>query len=70
MCPHPVPPYRVLYLGLIIDYVFDGKAPPYMPNSVTNPLQEYGRTKRDGELEILKAGENGASAVVLRVPVL
>jgi RmlD substrate binding domain len=56
--------------GLIIDYVFDGKAPPYIPTAVTNPLQGYGKSKRDGEVEVLKAGEEGASVVVLRVPVL
>jgi S-adenosylmethionine synthetase len=52
------------------DYVFDGTAPPYTPTAVTNPLQVYGKMKRDGEVEVLKAGIDGASVVVLRVPVL
>jgi len=60
--------FTLVYIST--DYVFDGKAPPYTPHSATNPLQEYGRTKRDGELEVLKAGENETSVVVLRVPVL
>lgn len=32
------------------DFVFDGAAStPYLPDSTTNPLSVYGRTKRDGE---------------------
>ena len=50
------------------DYVFDGTSPPYTPSARTNPLNLYGRTKRDGELAVL--GVPGAKAVVLRVPVL
>jgi len=50
------------------DYVFDGTSPPYSPSSQTNPLNLYGRTKRDGELAILEV--DGANAVILRVPVL
>ncbi|KAA1472560.1 NAD-P-binding protein, partial [Dentipellis sp. KUC8613] len=50
------------------DYVFDGTSPPYVPSARTNPLNIYGRTKRDGELAVL--GVEGARGVVLRVPVL
>jgi S-adenosylmethionine synthetase len=50
------------------DYVFDGKAPPYTPSSPTNPLQTYGQSKLDGEVSALSV--DGASVVVLRVPVL
>ncbi|TFY63329.1 hypothetical protein EVG20_g6358 [Dentipellis fragilis] len=35
------------------DYVFDGTSPPYVPSARTNPLNIYGRTKRDGELAVL-----------------
>jgi hypothetical protein len=56
--------------GSSVDYVFDGTAPPYTPAAVTNPLQVYGKMKRDGEVEVLKTGKDGASVVVLRVPVL
>jgi S-adenosylmethionine synthetase len=50
--------------------VFDGTTPPYAPSAVTNPLQAYGKSKREGETVVLNASEDGASVVVLRVPVL
>lgn len=52
----------------LIDYVFDGNSPPYTPSAKTNPLQLYGRTKRDGEEAVLSV--DGAKVIVLRVPVL
>lgn len=51
-----------------IDYVFDGRNPPYRPESEANPLQDYGVTKFAGEKAVLSV--NGAKVVVLRVPVL
>lgn len=50
------------------DYVFDGTSPPYLPSSEPNPVNFYGKTKRDGEIAVL--GVQGAKSVVLRVPVL
>jgi dTDP-4-dehydrorhamnose reductase len=39
------------------DYVFDGaKRDPYLEDDETNPLNAYGRTKRDGEQRFLAAG--------------
>ncbi|KAJ3980943.1 hypothetical protein F5890DRAFT_1575357 [Lentinula detonsa] len=58
--------YTLVYVST--DYVFDGTSPPYTPSARTNPLQLYGRTKRDGEQAVLSV--NGAKAIVLRVPVL
>jgi len=52
----------------LVDFVFDGTSPPYTPSSATNPLQLYGRSKRDGEFAVL--GVDGAKVVILRVPVL
>ncbi|KAG2067798.1 NAD-P-binding protein [Suillus decipiens] len=63
--------FTLVYIST--DYVFDGRSPPpggYIPESPTNPLQIYGQTKRDGENAVLQARQQGAKAVVLRVPVL
>ena len=49
------------------DYVFDGVTPPYQPGAPTNPLNLYGRSKRDGELAVWA---ETSDACVLRVPVL
>ncbi|CAA7264396.1 unnamed protein product [Cyclocybe aegerita] len=58
--------FKLVYIST--DYVFDGTSPPYGPSSMTNPLQFYGKSKRDGEIAVL--GVEGAQATVLRVPVL
>ncbi|KAI0093052.1 hypothetical protein BDY19DRAFT_882653, partial [Irpex rosettiformis] len=58
--------FTLVYIST--DYVFDGTSPPYTPSSPTNPLNLYGRTKRDGEEAVLSVA--GAKTVVLRVPVL
>ncbi|KZT44022.1 NAD(P)-binding protein [Sistotremastrum suecicum HHB10207 ss-3] len=58
--------FTLVYIST--DYVFDGTSPPYFPDSKTNPLQLYGRTKLAGEQAVL--GVEGAHAIVLRVPVL
>jgi len=50
------------------DYVFDGTSPPYTPSSMTNPVNLYGKSKRDGEVAVL--GVDGAKVIVFRVPVL
>ena len=52
---------------LSTDYVFDGVTPPYAPTAPTNPLNLYGRSKRDGELAVWAATSDAA---VLRVPLL
>ena len=49
------------------DYVFDGVTPPYQTNAPTNPLNLYGRSKRDGELAVWA---ETSDACVLRVPIL
>lgn len=48
---HNIP---ILYLST--NNVFDGKSDkPYKPTDTTNPLNVYGKTKLDGEKEIIKA---------------
>lgn len=43
------------------DYVFQGDASkPYRPDDPTDPINVYGRTKRDGEVAILKANPRSA----------
>jgi dTDP-4-dehydrorhamnose reductase len=49
------------------DYVFDGTTPPYRPGDTPNPLNAYGRSKREGELVTLAAHPG---ACVLRLPIL
>lgn len=58
--------FTLIYIST--DYVFDGTSPPYEPTSQTNPLQLYGKTKRDGELAV--SSITGAEIIILRVPVL
>ena len=31
------------------DYVFDGENPPYLESAEPNPLNAYGKSKREGE---------------------
>jgi S-adenosylmethionine synthetase len=44
--------------------------PPYEVDDEPDPLQMYGRQKRDGEVAVLKEREGGARVTVLRVPLL
>lgn len=44
--------------------------PPYEVDDEPDPLQMYGKQKRDGEVAVLKEREAGASVTVLRVPLL
>ncbi|KAK9463802.1 uncharacterized protein V1516DRAFT_619142 [Lipomyces oligophaga] len=49
------------------DYVFDGTKPPYEPDDVPNPSNEYGELKLRGERAAL---DTNPKAIVLRLPVL
>ena len=54
----------VPFVHLSTDYVFDGtKSSPYVESDITNPINVYGLTKRDGEMSILKSYPD---AVILR----
>ena len=56
----------IFLLYVSTDYVFDGRSPPFKPGDATNPLNAYGRSKLNGEREVLAHLEHA----VLRVPVL
>ena len=44
--------------------------PPYEVDDEPEPLQMYGRQKRDGEISVLKERDQGGKVTVLRVPLL
>jgi dTDP-4-dehydrorhamnose reductase len=55
---------KIPFIHVSTDYVFDGaKGAPYLETDHTNPTGAYGRTKRDGELRVLKAG---GQSIILR----
>ncbi|KAF9365280.1 Methionine adenosyltransferase 2 subunit beta [Mortierella sp. NVP85] len=56
-----------LLIYISTDYVFDGKNPPYDVRDRVHPLNTYGQSKYDGEVEV--KGANSA-AIILRVPIL
>ncbi|XP_061104802.1 methionine adenosyltransferase 2 subunit beta isoform X1 [Conger conger] len=49
------------------DYVFDGRNPPYGENDAPNPLNMYGKSKLEGEREVLR---HNPTAAILRIPIL
>jgi dTDP-4-dehydrorhamnose reductase len=52
------------FIHISTDYVFDGsKGAPYRETDHTNPTGAYGRTKRDGEVRVMKAG---GKTIILR----
>ncbi|KAF9356770.1 hypothetical protein BGX26_004790 [Mortierella sp. AD094] len=57
----------ILLIYISTDYVFDGTSPPYDVRDKANPLNTYGQTKYDGELEVKKLNSSG---IILRVPIL
>ncbi|XP_035383590.1 methionine adenosyltransferase 2 subunit beta isoform X1 [Electrophorus electricus] len=57
----------IFLLYISTDYVFDGRNPPYGENDAPNPLNMYGKSKLEGEREILR---HCPGAAVLRVPIL
>ena len=48
-----------LLIHISTDYVFDGIGPtPYKESMSTNPVCVYGKTKVEGELEVMRSGAN------------
>ena len=58
--------HQCFLMYISTSYVFDGTSPPHKPDTPTNPLNEYGRTKLDGEKAVLIYTDSA----VIRVPVL
>ena len=53
-----------LFVHVSTDYVFDGRnCKPYLESDLTNPKSIYGKTKLDGEVEIIF---NSKNAVIFR----
>jgi dTDP-4-dehydrorhamnose reductase len=51
--------YNTQFIHISTDYVFDGTATsPYKPDDKTNPVNFYGQTKLNGELNAIKENEN------------
>ena len=56
---------NIRFIHFSTDYVFDGnKNAPYIETDEALPLNVYGKTKRDGEINILKVNPK---AIILRV---
>lgn len=58
---------EVYLIYISTDYVFDGTEPPYQVDSLPNPLNDYGLSKRAGEKAVLSTCSNSA---ILRIPIL
>ncbi|GAB4153854.1 MAG: dTDP-4-dehydrorhamnose reductase [Winogradskyella sp.] len=51
--------YNVVLIHISTDYVFDGSGKvPYKTTDVTNPINEYGKSKLQGELNISEVFQN------------
>ena len=56
--------YGKKLIHISTDYVFDGtNYKPYMEEDKTNPVSAYGKTKRQGEINVL---ENAETAIIIR----
>lgn len=60
--------HHVHLIHLSTDYVFDGRTPPFSPDSLPNPLQNYGISKCMAEFRVMSV-EN-LQCLILRVPVI
>lgn len=56
--------YKCLLIHISTDFVFDGNTSrPYRENDITNPINNYGKSKLSGENEIISSG---CSFLILR----
>jgi S-adenosylmethionine synthetase len=58
---------NIYLIHISTDYVFDGKIPPFSPDSPANPLQNYGISKLISEKRVIN---NMKNHTIIRVPVL
>ena len=58
---------NIFFIHISTDYVFDGKLPPYLPDSFPNPLQNYGISKLISEKRVTT---NCKKSTIIRVSVL
>ena len=58
----------IQFIHLSTDYVFDGSRVPNYPDSLVNPLQNYGMSKLISEYRVLSNCKNGC--IIIRTPVL
>ncbi|KAK1739365.1 dTDP-4-dehydrorhamnose reductase family protein [Skeletonema marinoi] len=76
------PDYRPHLIYISTSYVFDGgviskEFPPYVPTSVANPINNYGRSKWDGECairDVMNVAKSNSDCrgrgIIVRVPLL
>jgi dTDP-4-dehydrorhamnose reductase/beta-phosphoglucomutase-like phosphatase (HAD superfamily) len=62
--------HNIFFIHISTDYVYDGIAPPFSPESLTNPLQNYGISKLIAEQRVLSVFNDNTPFLILRVPVL
>lgn len=58
---------NIKFIHISTDYVFDGLSQPNYPESVKNPLQNYGISKLISEYRVIN---NCNNYVIIRTPVL
>lgn len=73
------PDYKPHLIYISTSYVFDGgvvskEFPPYVPSSIANPINSYGKSKWDGECairDVMNADNGGGGrGIIVRVPLL
>ena len=62
--------FDIFLVHISTDYVYDGQVTPFSPDSLTNPLQNYGISKLIAEKRIISVFNNKNNYLILRVPVL
>jgi dTDP-4-dehydrorhamnose reductase len=60
----------IYFIHLSTDYVFDGMTQPNYPDSIKNPLQNYGISKLISEYRVLYNYQNKTDYCIIRTPVL